>query len=114
TWKLAFLLQLVEALVCLSAIYVVRSASAARRALSPYWLLVYLCFNVVAIVYMQLGVWVVHFDPARAVTREGEGAGTNVSVGEEELRRVNWDVAAGESKAEGLKRAKRANTITSP
>jgi len=61
------LLQIIEALVCLSAIYVVKSAdSATKTALSPNWLLPHLLYNAIDILYMQFGEWVARFDPANS------------------------------------------------
>lgn len=59
-------LQLLEGLVCLSALYAVRSAVVTGSSLvpSPHWLLVYLLYNVFDTGYMLFGYFVERFDPA--------------------------------------------------
>lgn len=92
--SITYLLQITEALVCLSAIYVVKS-NTHQTILSPNWLLVYLLYNFVDVVYMQLGEWVARFDPAYTSSPywwRGK-SGKNVSIGPEDLSQINWAMA---------------------
>jgi len=69
-------IQLAEGLVCVSALYVVRSLSSAtayaatcstgtlpRQLLSPHWLLIYLVYNFVDVLYMLFEGFVQRYNP---------------------------------------------------
>lgn len=95
--QIAYLLQLTEALVCLSALYVVKSGSSStgKKTLSTNWLLVYLLFNAVDIVYMQFGEWVARFNPAYTTLWVGDMYGRKTRIGQKELYDINRAVANG-------------------